>query len=106
MEAKNPKSLKKEKLDNSDEGMRRILSGYINGVARGLISFGIVIIIIFILNYFFDFPSWYYLPIAFLISILLSFFIGKINIAHYFVDKYMAFLNNIVYKLNNRRIRT
>jgi ABC-type polysaccharide/polyol phosphate export permease len=106
METKNLKSSRKEKLDKSDEKMRKILSGYINAVVRGLVSFGIVIVIIFILNFFFDFPNWYYIPIAFLISIMLSFFIGKINVAHYFVDRYIAFLNNIVFKLNNRRINT
>jgi hypothetical protein len=105
MATKNPKLSEKENQEDYS-GIRNILTIYINAVVRGLVSFMIVIAVIFVLNFFFEFPNWYYLPIAFLISIFLSFFIGRINVAHLFVERYIVFLNNIVYKLNKRKNNT
>jgi hypothetical protein len=80
--------------------MERLLISYINITARGIISLFIMIFVLLGIRYIFpNFPTWYFLPIAFVVSIALTPLMSRIKIGHLFVEKYMQLLNNIVYKL-------
>jgi len=104
METTNHLKQTKQKQNNFDEKMRNLLISYINIATRGVISLIIMITIIFGIRSFFpNTPTWYFLPVAFLVSIALTPLMVKIKIGHLFVDKYMQLLNRIVYKLNRSK---
>lgn len=66
---------------------------YTNLVFRGLISFGVSIIVVFILRIWLKTSIILTLIIAFLVSIAISPFFSRINIGSRLIDKYVMWLN-------------
>lgn len=103
MGKQNLKSQTNLELDE-DEKMRTFLTYYIDLISRGLIALCISLSLILFISWIFPaIPNWYFLPIIFIMSLMLSPVLSKIKVAHYFVDRYIIMLNNIVYKLNKFR---
>jgi hypothetical protein len=101
MQTKDLQKQQEQKQDSFDDKMRTWLIYYVDLVARGLIALIIMLCIIFIIRYIFpNIPNFYFLPMAFIISLIITPFLSKIKIGHLFVDRYMQLLNNIVYKFN------
>lgn len=97
------KKQKQTEIPNSNN-LKQQLTFYTDLTIRSLISFLVMTTIaIFVRNLI---PYYVLLPAVFILSIVLSPLYNKIKIAHLFIDRYIALLDNIIYKLNKRKIVT
>lgn len=101
MAKQNQQNQQNQKQDNFDNKIRYWLILYGDIAVRGMIALILSLIVVFGVKLIFpEIPSWTFLVMLFLLSIIISPFLSRISVAPYFVDRYMQLLNNIVYKYN------
>lgn len=81
--------------ENKPSQLYQWVSLYSNLVARGVLSFAIMVIVTFILRLWLHTSVIVTLIIAFILSILISPFFSRINIGSKLLDKYILWLNNV-----------
>lgn len=66
---------------------------YIDSVLRGLIAFGVSLIVSLLIISFTKIPAWWLLPVAFLLSLLLNPFLSRIHLGKKLRLKFIDYLN-------------